>query len=93
MSDKFENALNAVEQAGPDTTEPRDPIIDEEFEDFDCESEFWNEHGYHDDLRMAFPEPDPAKVPGFCCGCGAHHVRDAGRMLCTDCNAEFRDIG
>jgi hypothetical protein len=31
-------------------------------------------------------------VPGFCAGCGAHHVREAGRFLCEDCNEDFRDI-
>jgi hypothetical protein len=93
MSEEFRDALRAVAQAGPDHEEPEELIHDEELEDVDYESPFWAENGYHDDLPFNRDTPDPNKFPGFCCGCGAHHVREAGRMLCVTCNDEFRDIG
>ena len=36
---------------------------------------------------------DPNKVSGFCAGCGAHHVRAPGKMLCVECDLDFRDMG
>ena len=33
------------------------------------------------------------RFPGFCVGCGAHHVRAHDKMLCVECDADFRDMG
>ncbi len=93
MTEALKQALIAVEQAARDSEEQSERIIDIDFEDFDFESPFWADNCFHDDLPSAKQEPEPNKFPGFCCGCGAHHVREPGRMLCTDCNEEFRDIG
>jgi hypothetical protein len=36
---------------------------------------------------------DEGRTHGFCAGCGAHHVRAAGKMLCVECDIDFRDMG
>jgi hypothetical protein len=102
MSDDFERALQATATEIADAAEQEGMS----YEEFLLQAEtspliprkYWP--GGAEAYRLSQwsldtpPEtgPDAGKTPGFCAGCGAHHVREIGRMFCVDCNSDFRDI-